>query len=87
MTEIYEEEGPRWTDSTGEEQVGWPYDGWRFCLRQLGPDAFELESESRHIDGDGASSEKRRMTRDEARAWLAGRKPVPRHVLARYFDG
>lgn len=84
--EIYEETGPRWRDGSGEEQVGWPRDGYRLLLRKLGPDSYELESEHRHIDGDDSRTTTERLTRAEARAWLTGREGVSRQLLEAHFS-
>lgn len=85
MTKIYEEDGPRWTDSDGEAQSGWPRDGFLLELHRLGDDRYELQTTRRHIDGDGESSDTEAMSAEEAAAWLRGRTPVPGAVLKRYF--
>ena len=71
--QLYEAEGPLWTDSDGEERCGWPYDGWHVSLRRVGADAYELLEESNHIDADGGRGSTQRVDCNQACRWLAGR--------------
>jgi hypothetical protein len=87
MDLIYEEEGPRWRDEAGTEQVGWPHDGFRVELRRAGPDAWALTSRRRHIDrDDGEQTESATLTTADTVAWLAGRDPLPVATLERHFQ-